>query len=182
MILRLESMSAPHWSLSRLLVFLVWVIYLPIVLAPLAYDDPLRPMYPFWFCTLVGLMAGVSALRGSKRWPVWVSIAALLYLLMSSLRHAHFVLGVLSYKPTLSAALDQYLLVDALIMRKYIEAEAFPSLLIHLYYEWLMPVLQVAILVFAVRAWWHMRSNPAVNLAPFGRWTLRDKAAQRRLP
>ncbi|MDO8933228.1 MAG: hypothetical protein Q7U97_12600, partial [Rhodocyclaceae bacterium] len=24
--------------------------------------------------------------------------------------------------------------------------------------------------------------NPAVNLAPFGRWTLRDNAAQRRLP
>ncbi len=26
-----------------------------------------------------------------------------------------------------------------------------------------------------------MRSNPALNLAPFGRWTLRDEAAQRRL-
>lgn len=26
------------------------------------------------------------------------------------------------------------------------------------------------------------RSNPAVDLAPFGRWTLRDKAAQRRSP
>jgi hypothetical protein len=26
-----------------------------------------------------------------------------------------------------------------------------------------------------------MRSNPALNLAPFGRWTLREKAAQRRL-
>jgi hypothetical protein len=26
-----------------------------------------------------------------------------------------------------------------------------------------------------------MRSNMALNLAPFGRWTLRDKAAQRRL-
>jgi hypothetical protein len=25
------------------------------------------------------------------------------------------------------------------------------------------------------------RSNPALNLAPSGRWTLRDKAAQRRL-
>jgi hypothetical protein len=25
-------------------------------------------------------------------------------------------------------------------------------------------------------------SNPALNLAPFGRWTLRDKAAQRRSP
>ena len=24
--------------------------------------------------------------------------------------------------------------------------------------------------------------NPSVNLAPFGRWTLRDEAAQRRLP
>ena len=24
------------------------------------------------------------------------------------------------------------------------------------------------------------QSNPALNLAPFGRWTLRDKAAQRR--
>jgi hypothetical protein len=29
----------------------------------------------------------------------------------------------------------------------------------------------------------HLRGgeNPALNLAPFGRWTLRDKAAQRRL-
>jgi hypothetical protein len=26
------------------------------------------------------------------------------------------------------------------------------------------------------------RPNPPVNLAPFGRWTLRDEAAQRRLP
>jgi hypothetical protein len=26
-----------------------------------------------------------------------------------------------------------------------------------------------------------MQHNPALNLAPFGRWTLRDKAAQRRL-
>ncbi|SER33879.1 hypothetical protein SAMN04244573_03409 [Azotobacter beijerinckii] len=26
-----------------------------------------------------------------------------------------------------------------------------------------------------------MQPNPALNLAPFGRWTLRDKAAQRRL-
>jgi hypothetical protein len=26
-----------------------------------------------------------------------------------------------------------------------------------------------------------MKANPALNLAPFGRWTLRDKAAQRRL-
>jgi len=26
-----------------------------------------------------------------------------------------------------------------------------------------------------------MPYNPALNLAPFGRWTLRDKAAQRRL-
>ena len=26
-----------------------------------------------------------------------------------------------------------------------------------------------------------LRSNMALNLAPFGRWTLRDKAAQRRL-
>jgi len=26
-----------------------------------------------------------------------------------------------------------------------------------------------------------MESNMALNLAPFGRWTLRDKAAQRRL-
>jgi hypothetical protein len=25
------------------------------------------------------------------------------------------------------------------------------------------------------------RANPALNLAPFGRWTLRNKAAQRRL-
>jgi hypothetical protein len=29
---------------------------------------------------------------------------------------------------------------------------------------------------------WHaMAANPALNLAPFGRWTLRDKGAQRRL-
>ncbi len=29
---------------------------------------------------------------------------------------------------------------------------------------------------------WHRpKPNPALNLAPFGRWTLRDKAAQRRL-
>ena len=27
----------------------------------------------------------------------------------------------------------------------------------------------------------HTTPNPALNLAPFGRWTLRDKAAQRRL-
>ena len=27
-----------------------------------------------------------------------------------------------------------------------------------------------------------MTPNPAVDLAPFGRWTLRDKAAQRRSP
>jgi hypothetical protein len=26
------------------------------------------------------------------------------------------------------------------------------------------------------------RHNPAVDLAPFGRWTLRDKTAQRRSP
>jgi hypothetical protein len=26
-----------------------------------------------------------------------------------------------------------------------------------------------------------MTPNPALNLAPFSRWTLRDKAAQRRL-
>jgi hypothetical protein len=26
-----------------------------------------------------------------------------------------------------------------------------------------------------------VRSNPALNLAPFGRWTLRNKAAQRRI-
>jgi hypothetical protein len=26
-----------------------------------------------------------------------------------------------------------------------------------------------------------MKSNPALNRAPFSRWTLRDKAAQRRL-
>lgn len=26
-----------------------------------------------------------------------------------------------------------------------------------------------------------LRHNPALNLAPFSRWTLRDKAAQRRL-
>jgi hypothetical protein len=26
-----------------------------------------------------------------------------------------------------------------------------------------------------------LQPNPALNLAPFGRWTLRDKAAQRRL-
>jgi hypothetical protein len=26
-----------------------------------------------------------------------------------------------------------------------------------------------------------MKPNPALNLAPFGRWTLRDEAAQRRL-
>jgi len=26
-----------------------------------------------------------------------------------------------------------------------------------------------------------MTPNPPLNLAPFGRWTLRDKAAQRRL-
>jgi hypothetical protein len=26
-----------------------------------------------------------------------------------------------------------------------------------------------------------MNPNPALNLAPFSRWTLRDKAAQRRL-
>jgi hypothetical protein len=26
-----------------------------------------------------------------------------------------------------------------------------------------------------------MSSNPALNLAPFGRWMLRDEAAQRRL-
>ena len=26
-----------------------------------------------------------------------------------------------------------------------------------------------------------MTPNPALNLDPFGRWTLRDKAAQRRL-
>jgi len=29
--------------------------------------------------------------------------------------------------------------------------------------------------------WWRSTANPALNLAPFGRWTLRDKAAQRRL-
>ena len=27
----------------------------------------------------------------------------------------------------------------------------------------------------------HQTSNPALNLAPFGRWTLRDKATQRQL-
>ena len=27
----------------------------------------------------------------------------------------------------------------------------------------------------------HLHANPALNLTPFGRWTLRDKAAQRRL-
>jgi len=29
--------------------------------------------------------------------------------------------------------------------------------------------------------WLSASPNPALNLAPFGRWTLRDKAAQRRL-
>jgi hypothetical protein len=29
--------------------------------------------------------------------------------------------------------------------------------------------------------WCRTTPNPALNLAPFGRWTLRDKAAQRRL-
>ena len=28
---------------------------------------------------------------------------------------------------------------------------------------------------------WYKAHNPALNLAPCGRWTLRDKAAQRRL-
>ena len=27
----------------------------------------------------------------------------------------------------------------------------------------------------------YLMPNPTLNLAPFGRWTLRDKAAQRRL-
>jgi len=156
-------MTAQHLRLFRLMVFGVWALYLPIVLAPLAYDDPLRPMYPFWFSTLIGLIAGINALRSSRHWSVWASLAALLYLLLSLLRHAHFVLGALSYKSTLSAALDQYLLVSALIMRRYIEAGAFPSFLVYLYYEWLMPVLQFAILVFSVRAWWYMRSNPPLN-------------------
>ena len=31
------------------------------------------------------------------------------------------------------------------------------------------------------RATSKLKANPALNLAPFGRWTLRDKAAQRRL-
>ena len=29
--------------------------------------------------------------------------------------------------------------------------------------------------------WRSLEANSALNLAPFGRWTLRDKAAQRRL-
>ncbi len=28
----------------------------------------------------------------------------------------------------------------------------------------------------------YLAANPAVDLAPFGRWTLRDEAAQRRSP
>jgi hypothetical protein len=30
-------------------------------------------------------------------------------------------------------------------------------------------------------SWQKSQANPALNPAPFGRWTLRDKAAQRRL-
>jgi hypothetical protein len=37
-------------------------------------------------------------------------------------------------------------------------------------------LLQCALIVIAK----HIMANPALNLAPFSRWTLRDKAAQRR--
>ncbi|MCM2289002.1 MAG: hypothetical protein NDI67_08240 [Sulfuritalea sp.] len=51
--------------------------------------------------------------------------------------------------------------------------------------SWLLSALLRALVVSRVacvscsarRCW----ANPALNLAPFGRWTLRDKAAQRRL-
>jgi len=36
---------------------------------------------------------------------------------------------------------------------------------------------QIYLPLFQMKQW----HNPALNLAPFGRWTLRDKAAQRRL-
>lgn len=86
-------------------------------------------------------------------------------------RHAEFTATFARHYSISSALLNQYLTESMFVVRRDMDQQAFLSLFMYTYHEWIMPFIQVVVFIAVARTWVRMRSNPMFQ------GTRRDKAA-----
>ena len=155
------------------LILIGWAIYLGGVAVSVIQYGVSRPLYVFGLIAVLGLVAGISAVRGAKQWHLLAAFSALAFLALAVWRHAEFIATFARHYSISSALLNQYLTESMSVVRRDMDQQAFLSLFMYTYHEWIMPLIQVVIFIAVARAWVRMRSNPTFQ------GTLRDKAAQR---
>ena len=159
----LEATNSQQFPVARLLILAAWAIYAAGLLVSLVLYPPSQPTIVFGIVAALGVASAVGAQRGTARWPLWVGATALLFLFLSLLRHVYYVTLLMDANPSALEAVRHYLVVSLLVIRKDIEQNSLFALFTYTYHEWLMPVLQLAILVFVLRVWLQMRSNRSMQ-------------------
>jgi hypothetical protein len=136
-----------------------WAMFLVSIGAALIRYGLSPPIFSFGAVAIVGFLAGISALRGWRWWRLAAAGAALVFLALTLTRHIHFVVLFLSHYSSPIAAVNQYLFEHMFALRNAFEQREFFSLFMHAYSEWVMPLMQLGILVVLVRNWVNLRSN-----------------------
>jgi len=127
------------------------------------FRAPNQPLLVFGGISVIGVLGGVLTIRGMPRWRAWVLVAAISFLGLSLLRHIGFFTTFLTDYPSALAALNQYIVESRFAISGAIERRAFLPLFMYPYHEWVMPVIQITIVVLILKGRLNLRSNPGLN-------------------
>ena len=145
------------------LILAPWAIYVAGVLLSLVVNGPSRSILIFGLVAAIGLVGGIRAIRNERFWKLVASIASSIFLALTLWRHAELVERFSHEHLSISATMNQYYLDSISDIHRHIEQQAFFPLFMYCYHEWAMPLLQVLVLLFVIRAWVQMRSNSSIN-------------------
>jgi len=138
------------------IVLTTWTVYAAGVAASFVLYGASQPFYVFAIIAVIGTIAGLRGIREGTRWRFLTVIAAIAFLSLTLWRHVAFAWPFVRDYSDVFAALHQYLVESWGVLRHRIEQRAYLSLLMFTYHEWLMPLLQVLVLILVVR---QSRSN-----------------------
>ena len=151
-------------TLPRMLL-VAWGLYIAGVGASFYVYGASQPLYTFGFITAIGLVAGWRAVRGLTGWRLLAVLAAVAFLSLALWRHLTFAWPFMQGYGGPSAALNQYVLEHSGVLRRDIDQHAYLSLIMYAYHEWLMPLIQLLVVVLVTRTGW-ARSNFSIWTPP----------------
>ena len=149
-------------NLARI-TLIAWSVYMAIIVASSIQYGLSAPIYSFGLIAVAGLASGIWAVRGLLWWRWVAAVAAFAFLALTVTRYVYFVTSFMNHYPSLGATVNQYLVEQGYLLRRAVDERSFISYSMHAYHEWLMPLLQLGILIALIRMLVNERANSSLS-------------------